>query len=168
HLTAPMLFLGAYLLGSIPFGLMLAKIFGGTDVRKAGSGNIGATNVARVVGPIAGLLTLFLDAAKGWAAVWLASRVTHGSARVMVGAGFCVPRFAGDFGAGDFPTSRKYSAVGQRRRAEIFVRQKTRRAMKKIAILGAGSWGTALALVLARSRESHQISLWVRDSELSE
>ena len=88
HWTAPMLFLGAYLLGSIPFGLMLAKIFGGTDVRKAGSGNIGATNVARVVGPIAGLLTLFLDAAKGWAPVWLASRVTHGSARVMVGAGF--------------------------------------------------------------------------------
>jgi len=40
--------------------------------------------------------------------------------------------------------------------------------MKKIAILGAGSWGTALALVLARTRESHQISLWVRDSELSE
>jgi glycerol-3-phosphate acyltransferase PlsY len=78
----------AYLLGSIPFGLVLAKAFGGPDVRKSGSGNIGATNVARVVGPLAGILTLFLDAAKGWLSVWLAARVTHGSATIMVLAGF--------------------------------------------------------------------------------
>ena len=61
-----LLYAVAYLLGSIPFGLILAKLFGGTDVRKAGSGNIGATNVARVVGPLAGILTLVLDAAKGY------------------------------------------------------------------------------------------------------
>ena len=54
----------AYLLGSIPFGLLLAKLFGGADVRKAGSGNIGATNVARVAGPLPGILTLALDAGK--------------------------------------------------------------------------------------------------------
>ena len=77
-----------YLLGSIPFGLIVAKVFGGADVRKAGSGNIGATNVARVVGPAAGVLTLALDAGKGWLAVWLAARLTHGSAGMMAAAGF--------------------------------------------------------------------------------
>ncbi|HEY1423154.1 MAG TPA: glycerol-3-phosphate 1-O-acyltransferase PlsY [Candidatus Acidoferrum sp.] len=78
----------AYLLGSIPFGLLLAKIFGGADVRKAGSGNIGATNVARVAGPLPGILTLALDAGKGWLAVWLAGRVAHGEAEALVVAGF--------------------------------------------------------------------------------
>jgi glycerol-3-phosphate acyltransferase PlsY len=78
----------AYLLGSIPFGLLLAKLFGGADVRKAGSGNIGATNVARVAGPLPGILTLALDAGKGWLAVWLAGRVTHGEAAALVLAGF--------------------------------------------------------------------------------
>src|SRR6266404_3739170 len=67
----------AYLLGSIPFGLLLAKLLGGGDVRKAGSGNIGATNVARVAGPLAGILTLVFDTAKGAAAVWLAGRVAY-------------------------------------------------------------------------------------------
>src|SRR5260370_7462301 len=80
----------AYLLGSIPFGLLLAKVFGGEDVRKAGSGNIGATNVARVVGPLAGTLTLVFDTAKGTAAVWLAGRVTEESATWMMIAAFAV------------------------------------------------------------------------------
>jgi acyl phosphate:glycerol-3-phosphate acyltransferase len=77
----------AYLLGSIPFGLILAKLFGGTDVRKEGSGNIGATNVARVSGPLAGILTLLLDAAKGAAAVLLAGRYSNDSAMWMMIAG---------------------------------------------------------------------------------
>lgn len=55
----------AYLAGSIPFGLLLARAFGKTDVRTQGSGNIGATNVARVVGKKLGALTLLLDALKG-------------------------------------------------------------------------------------------------------
>jgi acyl phosphate:glycerol-3-phosphate acyltransferase len=80
----------AYFLGSIPFGLLLAKLFGGGDVRKAGSGNIGATNVARVVGPLAGVLTLVFDTAKGIAAVWLAERFTGGSAMSMMIAAFAV------------------------------------------------------------------------------
>ncbi len=84
-----LLYAVAYLLGSIPFGLILAKLFGGTDVRKAGSGNIGATNVARVVGPLAGILTLVLDAAKGYMSVWLASHFLAGQTRAMFIAGFC-------------------------------------------------------------------------------
>jgi glycerol-3-phosphate acyltransferase PlsY len=74
-------------LGSIPFGLILANIFGSGDVRNEGSGNIGATNVARVAGPLAGILTLILDGAKGAAAVLLAERYSNGSAMWMIIAG---------------------------------------------------------------------------------
>jgi glycerol-3-phosphate acyltransferase PlsY len=87
----------AYLLGSIPFGLLLAKIFGGLDVRRAGSGNIGATNVARAAGPLAGILTLVLDAAKGAFAVLLAARLSGDSSTWMMLAaiasliGHCYP-----------------------------------------------------------------------------
>lgn len=77
----------AYLLGSIPFGLILARVFGSGDVRKEGSGNIGATNVARVAGPLPGLLTLALDAGKGALAVWLAARWSGHSALAMTVAG---------------------------------------------------------------------------------
>jgi glycerol-3-phosphate acyltransferase PlsY len=58
----------SYLLGSIPFGYLLVRIFRGEDVRLTGSGNIGATNVARK-SPLLGVVTLFLDALKGSCAV---------------------------------------------------------------------------------------------------
>lgn len=58
-----LLVLGSYLVGSIPFGLVLGKV-AGVDVRAAGSGNIGATNVARLVGKKLGALTLVCDALK--------------------------------------------------------------------------------------------------------
>jgi len=61
----------SYLLGSIPFGYLLVRIFRGEDVRQSGSGNIGATNVSRK-SPVLGGLTLLLDALKGSAAVGLA------------------------------------------------------------------------------------------------
>lgn len=68
----------SYLLGSIPFGYLLVWMFRGQDVRKTGSGNIGATNVARTGSKGLGVATLFLDAAKGYVAVkfalWLAAR----------------------------------------------------------------------------------------------
>ncbi len=64
----------SYLLGSIPFGYILVLLFHGEDVRKSGSGNIGATNVSRK-SPALGVLTLLLDALKGTCAVLLAARV---------------------------------------------------------------------------------------------
>jgi glycerol-3-phosphate acyltransferase PlsY len=85
--TTLLLVFGGYLLGSIPFGLIFAKFLGGKDVREHGSGNIGATNVSRVAGPAAGILTLVFDAAKGGVAVWFASRLTDHSASVMIFAG---------------------------------------------------------------------------------
>jgi glycerol-3-phosphate acyltransferase PlsY len=61
----------AYLLGSVPSGYVLGKL-AGTDVRRVGSGNIGATNVARALGMLPGALTLVADAAKGYLPVFLA------------------------------------------------------------------------------------------------
>jgi acyl phosphate:glycerol-3-phosphate acyltransferase len=84
HLWLP---IAGYLLGSIPFGLLLARLFGGPDIRNQGSGNIGASNVTRVVGPLPGIFTLILDAAKGALAVWLAARFTQQSAIWMIVAG---------------------------------------------------------------------------------
>ncbi len=73
----------AYLLGSIPFGYILVRVFKGEDVRQTGSGNIGATNVARKA-PALGVATLLLDAAKGYTAVsfawFLADRSWRGLA----------------------------------------------------------------------------------------
>ena len=63
--------LAGYFLGSIPFGYLLVRAFRGTDVRSTGSGNIGATNVARM-SPLLGLVTLVLDVLKGMAAVGIA------------------------------------------------------------------------------------------------
>lgn len=67
----------AYLLGTIPFGVIITKLAGGGDIRAAGSGNIGAANVTRVLGPGGGVLTLLLDGAKGYFAVWLAARYSQ-------------------------------------------------------------------------------------------
>jgi glycerol-3-phosphate acyltransferase PlsY len=68
----------SYLIGSIPFSYLVARIVGGTDLREAGSRNVGATNVARTVGRSAGVVALLLDIAKGYAAIevarWIVSR----------------------------------------------------------------------------------------------
>jgi acyl phosphate:glycerol-3-phosphate acyltransferase len=66
-----------YLLGSIPFGYLLMRFFKGEDVRASGSGNIGATNVARK-SPLLGVATLLLDATKGLTAVLLARALFSG------------------------------------------------------------------------------------------
>jgi acyl phosphate:glycerol-3-phosphate acyltransferase len=91
----------SYLLGSIPFGVLFTRLFGGGDVRKVGSGNIGATNVARAAGPVAAILTLLCDFAKGAVPVWLAGRISSENATWMMIAalaallGHCFPIWLG-------------------------------------------------------------------------
>src|SRR5580658_4458724 len=80
----------AYVLGAIPFGYLLVKWKTGADVRGSGSGNIGATNVLRTSGAAAGVATLLLDIGKGYLAVWLAGRLTDGSALWMSAAALAV------------------------------------------------------------------------------
>ena len=70
----------AYLIGSIPFALMLARRWAAIDLRSVGSGNLGAANVMRASGVTAGVLVAVLDMAKGAASVWLAARVSTGAA----------------------------------------------------------------------------------------
>ncbi len=91
----------AYILGAIPFGYVLVKWKTGADVRAAGSGNIGATNVLRTTGTVAGVVTLVLDIAKGYAAVWIADILTGhdplwmSAAALAVMAGHAYPIFLG-------------------------------------------------------------------------
>ncbi len=81
------LVLAGYGLGSIPFGYLLVRMTGGGDIRAVGSGNIGATNVARTAGWSVGVATLILDIAKGFLAVWLAGHFSDGNIRFMMFAG---------------------------------------------------------------------------------
>ena len=87
-----------YLCGSIPFGLLIARAKTGTDVRTVGSGNIGATNVARAAGKPAAILTLVLDALKGLAPVLLAGHFVQPRPQLFLAAcavaavvGHCFP-----------------------------------------------------------------------------
>jgi glycerol-3-phosphate acyltransferase PlsY len=73
----------SYLLGAIPFGYLLVRVFTGEDVRTSGSGNIGATNVARK-SPALGIATLLLDASKGMAAVLIARALFGGPHRPLI------------------------------------------------------------------------------------
>lgn len=81
--------IAAYLISAIPFGYLLVRLRTGSDIRSAGSGNTGATNVLRVGGRGAGLLTLALDMAKGLASVALARAITSGDPYFCAGAAFC-------------------------------------------------------------------------------
>ena len=85
----------AYLLGAVPFGIVMARAFGLGDLRKIGSGNIGATNVLRTGSKPAALLTLILDAGKGAAAVLAARWLVGPDAAQLAGlaafAGHCFP-----------------------------------------------------------------------------
>jgi glycerol-3-phosphate acyltransferase PlsY len=84
-----MILLLSYLLGTIPFGLLLSKLAGYGDIRKVGSGNIGATNVLRTGNKKLALLTLLLDGAKGAVAVLIAQSLYPENSPVPALAGFC-------------------------------------------------------------------------------
>jgi acyl phosphate:glycerol-3-phosphate acyltransferase len=89
----------AYLLGSVPFGIVMARLFGLGDLRKIGSGNIGATNVLRTGNKLAAFLTLVLDAGKGGIAVLVARALVGEDAAQVAGfaafLGHCFPVFLG-------------------------------------------------------------------------
>ena len=71
----PLIIAAAYLIGSIPFALLLARRWGAEDLRRIGSGNLGASNVLRASGPTAAILVATLDIAKGVVSVVLAQRL---------------------------------------------------------------------------------------------
>lgn len=93
--------IAAYLIGAIPTGVVLTRMFGGTDIRNSGSGNIGATNVYRVAGKKLGVLTLIGDALKGAVPVLIAMKLLAlGDAQVGAVAaaafiGHCYPVYLG-------------------------------------------------------------------------
>jgi glycerol-3-phosphate acyltransferase PlsY len=89
-MTPLLLLIAAYVIGGIPFGYIFVKMKTGRDVRSMGSGNIGATNVMRTTGRVAGLLTLLLDIAKGFTAVWLMARFGSTSPWWLSGAAIAV------------------------------------------------------------------------------
>ena len=107
--VGPALVIAGYLLGAVPFGLLVSRAMGGPDPRQGGSGNIGATNVARQLGKTAGVLTLLLDIAKGlspalladhWLTPWWA-----GAVGLAAFIGHCWPvylRFRGGKGVATF------------------------------------------------------------------
>jgi glycerol-3-phosphate acyltransferase PlsY len=93
-------FYGGYLIGSIPFGILLARLFGLGDLRRVGSGNIGATNVLRTGNKGAAALTLLFDALKGAVPVWLAWWYTASADVAAIAAlgaviGHCFPVWLG-------------------------------------------------------------------------
>ena len=75
NMNALVFVLLGYLLGSVPFAVIVSRAFGLADPRSFGSGNPGATNVLRSGNKLAALLTLIGDAAKGWVAIWLSKEL---------------------------------------------------------------------------------------------
>lgn len=87
-ITFYLLVIFAYLIGSVPFGLLIGRMFADVDVRSMGSGNIGATNVNRVLGRKLGAATLFCDVLKGLLVVLLAQILLNGDLDQMMWVGF--------------------------------------------------------------------------------
>lgn len=84
-LGAILAIIASYLIGSIPFGLLVGKLWANLDVREYGSGNIGTSNVLRTVGPAAAIIVFALDVAKGAVAVYLGTLAGGEFVRIMAG-----------------------------------------------------------------------------------
>jgi acyl phosphate:glycerol-3-phosphate acyltransferase len=136
--------LGAFLLGSIPWGLWLGRLFRGVDVRQHGSGNLGATNVYRILGPGLGIAVLLLDAGKGVAAVLLARALLQADLPTEAGGGG-----AASTGAGlppvDWPGLLALAAAVIGHSFTPFARLRG----GKGAATAAGAWGVVAPLPLA-------------------
>jgi glycerol-3-phosphate acyltransferase PlsY len=94
-----LLWLGAYLIGSIPFAIVVTRLLRGTDVRTHGSGHAGATNTMRVAGWLPGIVVMLLDVGKGGVVAYLALRYGGSAAAAWIAtalviAGHCWPIFA--------------------------------------------------------------------------
>ena len=92
--------LAAYLIGAVPVGFLVARAFGGLDIRRSGSGNIGATNVLRTLGKLPAIVTLLGDIAKGALAVTAARALVQepwgdAAGAVLAIVGNCWPVFLG-------------------------------------------------------------------------
>lgn len=104
-MTATILFdslmlIGAYLIGSIPFSIIVTRLLKGTDVRTQGSGHAGATNTMRVAGWLPGILVMLMDLGKGALVGWYVTYYGAGTAlawaaTALVVVGHCWPIFAG-------------------------------------------------------------------------
>jgi|KBSMisStaDraftv2_1062788.scaffolds.fasta_scaffold03313_8 glycerol-3-phosphate acyltransferase PlsY len=134
-IAAGLVLLG-YLSGSIPFGLLLVRASRGVDVRAQGSGNIGATNVARVAGKGLGAVVLVLDALKGALPVLLAAAVEgNGAVPALVGvaafAGHVAPPWLGFRGGKGVATALGVLAV----------------LAPRAALAGAVTWAVVLAVL---------------------
>ena len=142
----PAVVLAAYLIGSIPFALMLARRWGAPICASVGSGNLGAANVMRASGVTAGVLVAALDMGKGAASVWLAARFGDG-ARLPAAAGLAAIvghiypvwlRFRGGKGVA--------TACGVFSRADAARRAARARAVRRHGLAHAGTSRSARSL----------------------
>ena len=92
-MTTAILVLGGWICGSMPWGYWLVRIFRGEDIRKQGSGNIGATNVWRVHGRRLGVPAVLLDTAKGFVPALVATKIAGHDAGVLTGAAAMLGHF---------------------------------------------------------------------------
>ena len=112
-----LIIVGAYVIGSIPFSILVTRLLKGTDVRTHGSGHAGATNTMRVAGWFPGIMVMILDIGKGALVAWLAMRYGAGSAIAWIATGLvvvghCWPIFAGFQGGMGLATAGGALLVG--------------------------------------------------------